>query len=157
MKHTLLLLGLLALFGCDSQANRLDDASAVISIDGKQTQALASLVTKELGGELYQAVLIETTAHDQIEILGLSFEQGKFVKQNEANVDFPYVISYREAVERPRAYMASSGSLELVIATTNALEGEFDFETIDGLSSCMECEAAKGPKVSGRFRAMRSD
>jgi hypothetical protein len=155
MKQIILLLGLLVLTSCDSQSIELDDASAVISIDGKRFKASASVVTKELGAESYQAVLFVTTDLDRIEILGLAFEAGKYVKQHEANSTFPYAVSYREALERAPVYMASKGSLQIIEAEASVLEGEFEFETINALSSCSGCEAAKGPTVSGRFRAVR--
>jgi hypothetical protein len=157
MKHLLLLFAFLVLVGCDSQTSQLDDASAVVYIDGKPFEASASVSTRMLDGTAYQVVSLEMADQRRIEILGLAFEEGEFVKQHEANTSFPFVVSYLEADEKPRTYVAHRGSLEIGVARATVLEGNFEFETTDVLSSCLGCEEAKGPTVRGRFRAVRME
>ena len=154
MKHLLLIFALLALGGCDSQTSQLDDASAVIHIDGKRAEASASVSTRELSGTAYQVISLEMADGSRIEMLALAFEQGRYAKQHEANTSFPFTFSYVEAGDRPNIYMARSGSLTLGVVQSALVEGTFEFETYNVASSCMGCASAQGPQLSGRFRAV---
>lgn len=156
MKHLLLIFALLALVGCDSQTSPLDDASALIHIDGKPAEALASVSTRGLHGTAYQVVSLEMANGSQIEILALAFEQGRYEKQYETNRSFPFTFSYVEAGDRPSIYIARSGSLTLSVVQSALVEGTFEFETYNVTSSCMDCASTEGPQLSGRFRAVGS-
>ena len=153
MTYRLLLFVLLALVGCDSQTSLFDDA--VIYIDGKRVAASASISTKQLNATAYQVVSLEMTDGSRIEILARAFEEGRYVKQQEGNTSFPFAFIYVERGERPRIYMAVSGSLEIGVARSAEVEGTFAFATYNGLSSCIGCASAQGPQVKGRFKAVR--
>lgn len=155
MRHLFAFCALLALAGCDSQTSGLDGASAVIYIDGERAEASATLSTEHLNGRAYEVVSLEMTDGSRIEILGKSFEVGLFERHDGENTSFPFVFSYLERGERPRAYMGRIGSIKIGVAAEAAITGEFEFQTIDALSSCTNCEDATGPRVRGEFNAMR--
>ncbi|MFQ5570090.1 MAG: hypothetical protein ACE5G0_10480 [Rhodothermales bacterium] len=157
MRHLLLLLALPVLFGCDAHTNEPDEASAVIYIDGERMDASASVTTRELDGTAYQMVSLEMAGGSRIELLAPTFEEGRFIKEHEADASFPFGFSYVAGGDRPRIYMPDSGTVEISIASPTVVAGAFEFDTYDGLSSCAGCEAAKGPRVQGRFKAVRGE
>ena len=155
MKQLIPLIALLALLGCDSQSSGLDAGSAVIIVDGRQSEASASISQQEFDGIVYRVISLDIETGDRIELWGQTFETGRFVRQHEANTSFPFSFSYVKGGDEPSAFIGGEGSLEIVVAGSTHITGDFEFETRNVFSSCTACDAAKGPSVHGSFNAVQ--
>lgn len=156
MKNLVLLLAVAAFIGCDSQTSEINDASTVIDVDGRRAEAAASISTIDRDGTAFQVVRLEMADGSRVEIYGRAFDEGRFVQQHEAKIDFPFGFSYIEAGDVAPIYTGRRGSIEIGVASKAVIEGDFEFATINTSSSCVECDASNGPKVRGHFTVARS-
>lgn len=156
MKCFIAAVAMLALIGCDSQSNQPDASSALVYIDGKVAEASATVSQQELDGTTYRVITLDIENGRRVEIVGLSFVEGRFTREDAAGTDFPFSFIYTEDGDQPAAFLGRHGSIEISLLAPTRIEGEFEFETRNLASSCMECEEAIGPSVRGSFSVVQS-